>query len=347
MVIDANLYWIPEELFTDDVLQKKFLDCIPAHYGWHASVQKVEGTDKKQFIIEKPEGYANLNYLQGDYKLDKELEDMDRSGVDRAVMKLPGCQEWLTLDLCRYFNDKAAEHASKSEGRLTPLAVVPPYADPENLKELERCRKELGMKTVQLSAHYGDSYLDDEKFEPFFGKLNELHMNAYVHHTPVPVEYKTFCTYNNVRRSYGRIVDQGLAVSRELYSGLFSRYPHVHLAHSMMGGAYYAIRDMMLPHGPGKEENVARFQYDSGDIEKQLRNNITFEMSHAQPWGKSGLEYAVSVVGADHIIYGSSYPVRMDWMTGGPAFIRALNISEEEKDRILYRNAVEFYQLEG
>ena len=346
MVVDANLYWIPEELFTDKKLQKKFLDCIPAEYGWYARLENVEGTEKKQFIFEKPKGYANLNYVQGDYMLEKQLADMDRSGVDHAVMKLPGCQEWLTLDLCRYFNDRAAEHASGSHGRLTALAVVPPYADPENLRELERCRNELGMKTVQLSAHYGNSYLDEEKFAPFFEKLNELHMNAYVHHTPVPVEYKTFCAYNNVRRSYGRIVDQGLAVSRELYSGFFSRYPNVHLAHSMMGGAFYAIQDMMLPHGPKNKEDVSRFQYDNGDIAGQLKENITFETSHAQPWGKSGLEYAISVVGADHIIYGSSYPVKMDWMTGGPEFVRKLDISEQEKEQILCANAVKFYQLQ-
>lgn len=276
MVIDANLYWIPEELFTDSVLQKEFLDCIPAKYGWYGRIEKIDGTDKKQFIIEKPRGYANLNYVQGEYRIEKELADMDRAGVDRAVMKLPGCQEWLTLNLCRYFNDKAAEHAKKSNGRLTALAVVPPFAGEDNLRELERCRSELGMKTVQLSAHYGDKYLDDEAFAPFFNKLNSLHMNAYVHHTPVPVEYKTFCTYNNVRRSYGRIVDQGLAIGRELYSGFFSRYPDVHLAHSMMGGAFYAIRDMMLPHGARKNEEISRFQYDSGDIEKQLRSNIVF-----------------------------------------------------------------------
>ena len=32
-VIDANLYWFPEELFTDDALAGKFLTEIPAEYG--------------------------------------------------------------------------------------------------------------------------------------------------------------------------------------------------------------------------------------------------------------------------------------------------------------------------
>lgn len=345
MVIDSNLYWIPEELFTDAALQRKFLDVIPAAYDWYAHVEKVQGTDKLQFVIEKPKGFANLNYVQGDYILEKQLADMDAAGVDRAVMKLPGCAEWLDIELCRIFNDKAAEHAKKSNGRLAALAVVPPYSTEENLQELQRCFQQLGMKAVQLSAHYGDKYLDDEAFAGFFEKMNELGMNAYVHHTPVPVEYNSFRDYDNVRRSYGRLVDQGLAVGREMYSGFFEKYPNVKLAHSMMGGAFYAIQGMMLPHKAAKKEDVSRFQSDNGDMEAQLKAHVLFETSHAQPWGKQGLEYAVTVVGADHIIYGSSYPVKMDWMMGGPAFIKSLDIAEEDKERILAGNAQEFYRV--
>jgi len=346
LVTDANMYWVPEEIFTNKMLQEKLLNVIPEQYEWYARVETVPGTDKKQFIFEKPKGFANLNYVQGDYTLEKELKDMDEAGVDRGVMKLPGTAEWLDIELCRYFNDAAAAHAAESGGRLTALAVVPPYSTQENLDELERCRNKLGLKCIQLACHYGDRYLDDPAFEGFFTALNELGMNAYVHHTPVPVEFETFRTYDNVRRSYGRIVDQGLAVSREMYSGFFQKYPNVCMIHSMMGGAFYAIQAMMLPHGPSKhKDEVQRFSSDSGDLTESMKKHLFFEMSHAQPWSKSGLEYAVSVVGADKIVYGSSYPVKMDWMMEGPAFVKALDLSEEDKDLMLNGNAERLYQL--
>lgn len=350
MIIDSNLYWIPEELFTDRELQEKLLSVIPARYGWYAHVEEVSGTGKKQFVFEKPLGAPNLNYLQGDYVLETQLADMDKAGVDKAVMKTPGCQEWLDLELCRYFNTKAAEHAAKSGGRLIPMAVVPPFGKtPEEIAdiqaELERCFREFGMKSVQLSCHYGDKYLDDDKFAPLFEKLNELKMTAYVHHTPVPVEYESFTTYNNVRRSYGRVVDQGLAVNRELYGGLFTKYPNVRLVHSFLGGAYYAIAEMMMPHGPAKPQEVSRFQTENTDIRRQFKENIYFEMSHAQPWGKRGLEFAVEMLGADHIVFGSSYPVRREWLLEGPSFIKALEISGEEKDLILGKNAERLYGI--
>ncbi len=346
MVIDANVYWIPESLFTDEDLLKKFFDAIPAEYDWYGKIEDIPGTDRKQIVLEKPKGDPNLNYVQGEYTTSGILAAMDEGGVDIGLLKAPGCHEWLTPELCHIFNEGMAKCASESNGRLIPLAVVAPDS-PNAIDELDYCVNELGMKAVQLCAHYGNSYLDDEKFASFFEKLNELGLTVYVHHTPVPVEYKTFLAYDNVRRSYGRVVDQGLAIGRELYSGFFDRYPNIKMVHSMLGGGFFAISEMMMPHGrAASKDTVDRFQSaGTGDISAQFKNNIYFEMSHAQPWGKKQLLAAIDILGADHIVYGSSYPVRREWMTGGVEYVRDLDISDEEKDLILCENAKRLYEI--
>ncbi|MCD8104418.1 MAG: amidohydrolase [Lachnospiraceae bacterium] len=344
MVIDANLYWVPEQLFTDDALMKRFLG--ETKFGWVGRCEEIPGTNgKKQVVLEKPEGSPNLNYVQGDYVLESMLADLDEAGVDKAVLKVPGCHEWMDLDFCRMFNDGMYEYAKKSGGRLIPLAVIPPYGTQESLAELERCKNELGMNGVQVSAHYGDAYLDDERFSAFFAKVNELEMNVYVHHTPIPAEPQSFLTYNNVRRYYGRCVDQGLAVCREAFSDLFIKYPNIKMVHSMLGGGFFAIANMVFPQQAKKTEDVSRFKSDSGETEARFREHIYFEMSHAQPWGKTQLECAVKVLGADHIIWGTSYPVRKEWLTDGPAFVRALDVTDEEKELMLHGNAEEIYKI--
>ncbi|MCC8066201.1 MAG: amidohydrolase, partial [Clostridiales bacterium] len=104
MIIDANLYWIPEQIFTDDDLMERFLGEVK--YGWHGRCETIPGTDgKKQVVLEKPEGSPNLNYVQGDYVLESQLADLDAAGVERAVLKVPGCHEWMSLEFCRLFND--------------------------------------------------------------------------------------------------------------------------------------------------------------------------------------------------------------------------------------------------
>ena len=341
MVIDANVYWFPEEVFTDDALRARLFQDAPRGYG--VMCRMLERDGRKQIIVEHPIGCPGVDYLQGDYTLEAMLAALDEAGIDKAVMKVPCLHEWLSLDMCRLFNDGMADFSRRSGGRLTALAVIPPWGSPEQLQELERCVNELGVHGVQLCAHYGELYLDDEAFSPLFQKLNELGLTAYVHHTPVPVEYRAIQDYNNLRRSLGRCEDQLTAVGRELFSGMFEKYPKVKLVHSMLGGGFFTYQEMLMPHGPAG--NDGRFTATPETMRKHLAENVFFEMSHAQPWGRVLLETAVNILGADHIVYGSSSPVKAVWRTEGPAFVRELEITEEEKNLILWGNAQRLYHL--
>ena len=53
MKVDANMYWIPEKLFTDEDLREEFLRCIPVEHGVIARCEQIAGTDKKQIVIEE------------------------------------------------------------------------------------------------------------------------------------------------------------------------------------------------------------------------------------------------------------------------------------------------------
>lgn len=341
MVIDANVYWFPEELFENEELLARFFMDIPRGYGTAGKL--VERGGKKQIVIERPVGCAGVDYIQGDYTLKGMLDALDRAGIDKAVMKVPCCHEWLSLELCRRFNDGMADFSRRSSGRLIPLAVLPPWGRKAELAELERCRIEYDMKGVQLCAHYGELYLDDEVFAPLFAKLNEYSMTAYVHHTPVPVDNHALLDYTNLRRSYGRCVDQTTAVSRELFSGMFERYPNVRVVHSMLGGGFFAFLNLMLPPKTRTPDNSGRFDEAAWQMRKYLQNNIYFETSHAQPWGKEALECAIKLLGEDHVVYGSSYPVREVWLTEGPDFVRTLDLPEDVKAKVLGENANALY----
>jgi predicted TIM-barrel fold metal-dependent hydrolase len=345
VVIDANMYWFDEHIFEESQETERFLSEIPISYGIHGYMKENED-QFKQIVIEKPKGYQNLNYMEGDYLLEKQLADMDAGNVQKAILKLPGCHEWMSLDMCKKFNDGMADYVRKSQGRLVALAVVPPLASEACFQEIERCRNELGMSGVQLCAHYGNHYLDSDIFNDFFKKLNEQKTTVYIHHTPVPVQYDCLYDYNNLRRSYGRCVDQTTAICRELFSGFFDRFPNLTFVHSMLGGGFFAIENMLFPPHAKTTEKVARFESNQDNVWKVYKEHIYFETSHAQPWGKQQLECAIQVLGADHIIFGSSYPVRREWLLEGAEFIKMLDISNEEKDMILYKNACQIYHID-
>lgn len=345
MIIDANMYWVPESLFSDEAVLNRFVSEAPQDDNTRVYLRDADGV--RQVIVEKPAGYEALNYAQGDYVLEHMLADMDEAGVDKAVLKVPGANEWMSLETCRFFNDGMAEYARRSGGRLVPLAVIPALDfDDAAAAEIDRCMDELGFAGVQLCSHYGTRYLDDPAFAPLFSCLDAHHATVYAHHVPVPVDCASTVDYNNLRRSYGRCQDQVTAVGRELFSDFFERYPHIRMVHSMLGGGFFAVSEMLLPKPSKRADAVQRFKTDDGTLAQRLHDHIFFEMSHAQPWGASQLKCAIEVLGADHVIFGTSYPVRREWLLDGPAFVRELGLSAADEELVLSGTARALYHID-
>lgn len=343
-LIDANMHWLPENLFTDEQLLSAFVESVPREYGIHAKVAAVPGKPLRQIIIEQPKGYEVLNYAENQYSASGQIADMDQAKIDQAILRMPCWQEWLGLETCKKVNDGLAQHMKRYPGRFQALGVVPPWGSKEALKEAERCIKELGFCGVQMAAHYGRLYLDEEEFRPYFKLLNGLGVPVVVPHTPLPVDYDSIVKYGNLRRQFGRVLAQGTAVGRELFSNLFEEFPNLRLIHSMLGGGFFAFADMLVPPSTGKDA-VDRFEDQSAKFKHYLKENLFFDLSGAPQWGKAQLESAVKILGADHILYGGSYPIRRDWFQEGVAYVRSLAIAEVDKALILGGNARRLFKL--
>lgn len=345
MIIDINMHHLPEDLFTNEKILDGFLSTAPRGFGEIASLGTVE-SGVKQLILEKPKGYQNLNYVDGDYSLEAKLKAMDDAGVDIAILRVPVWQEWLRLETCKIVNDNAADMCKRSGDRIYSTACVPPWGGKENLYELERCLKELGMVGVQLACHYGQLYLDDEVFKPYWRVLNDLDVPVIVHHTPLPVYWQSVYEYTNLRRELGRIIDQATALGRELFSGMFEEFPNLKLIHTMFGGNWFANQNLVMPKKGKKKEAMLRLDMTEGErITKYLKNNIFYDMTHPASWGKEQVECAIKVCGADHLLLGTTFPVFYNWMSEGVEFMKTLDITEEDRTLITSGNAIRLFKL--
>ncbi|MFD7811530.1 amidohydrolase family protein [Streptomyces sp. NPDC059785] len=345
-VVDINIHHLPEDLFSNPKILNGFLDSAPRGFGEIARVADLED-GRQQLILEKPAGFQNLNYVDGDYSAEAKLAAMDEAGVDYGIMRVPVWQEWLPLETCREVNDNAHEIVERSGGRLFSTACIPPWGGKENIYELERCVKELGVVGVQLACHYGQIYLDDPVFEPYLKVIEKLDIPVIVHHTPLPVEWRSVIDYTNLRREYGRIVDQGTAVGRELFSGMFDRMPGLRFVHTMLGGNWFANTALLTPHKSNKKEAITRLDPTGGEkIQSYLENNIFFDLTHPHSWGKDQVECALKVNGADHYMFGSSFPVFYGWMSQGVEFLKeTIEIDDKEREMVLSGNAKRLFRL--
>jgi predicted TIM-barrel fold metal-dependent hydrolase len=319
---------------------------IPRAYGECARLAPIPGSNKLQIIIEKPKGCPNLNYSELNTDGTNRIAVLDEGGVDKAILRIPCVEEWISLETAKIYNDMLAKTVREHPDRLLALAIVPPWSDDDCLYEVERCVKELGCCGVEMSAHYGQLYLDEEDFRPYFKKLNQLGVPVCVHHTPLPVEYREVSRYTNMRRGFGRIIDQMTSLGRVLYSDLLDEFPNLRFIYTMFGGAFYGGMNMIIPRKSTVKEEMDRTDSSLTDkILGRLKDNIYFDMCHAQPWGKDQLEFAIKTLGADHVLYASSYPVRIEWGVKGVEFVKNLDIDEKDKALILGGNAMRLFNI--
>ncbi len=347
MIVDVNMHWFPEETMTDKSLMNSFLRGIPRAYGEH--VKLLPGTDGRQFVMEKPRGYPNINHTNLESDTTARLKAMDEAKVDKAILRIAIFGEWLNLEMCKTVNDLMAKCIRKHPDRFLGLAVVPPWGDEESLDEVDRCINDLGFCGVQISAHYGTLYLDEEEFRPFFKKLNELGVPVCMHHIPLPVEYGQIYKYTNLRRLLGRDIDLLTSLGRIIFSGLLDEFPNLKLIPSEMGGGFFAYADEWFPKKSTVQE-AAEHRLDSApgeNTKRYLERNLYFDASHPMTWGKAQFECAVKVLGADHILFGSSYSVRREWLLKGPQYIQSLDIGGKEKSLILGENAVKLFNIKA
>ncbi len=348
LVIDDNMHFLPTDLFTNEKVLNGFLYSAPITLGVKAYLDKTPDGTKDQIVLATDSGEEILNYVEGDYTLETKIQAMDDAGVDVAMLRMPVWQEWLPLEICKIVNDQAAEMCRRSEGRLVANAVVPPWGRKEDVDELKRCVEELGMVGVQFACCYGNKFLDDELFDGYMKVINDMKIPAVVHHTPGQNAFQNFEEYTVLRREMGRVNVQAAAVGREIYSGMFEKYPDLKFVHTMLGGNWFGFQNLVAPHvSTKKKEAMNRLATNVGREEyfHYLKNNIYFDACHAMSWGKEQMECAVEVCGADHILMGSSFPVFYEWLARSVESIKALDIPQEQKDLIMGGNAQRIFSL--
>jgi predicted TIM-barrel fold metal-dependent hydrolase len=273
------------------------------------------------------------------YDLDEHIRMMDLAGIDAA---------WLTsaagmaadLERSRICNDRARQAERDYPGRFIGAAHANPLGGPEALRELNRCKHELGFQGVTITSEAEGLFLDAPQFEPFWSEAERLGMFVFVHPALKLNFSQQFDGYDTAR-SVGREFSLIMATIRMINAGVFDRHPGltVHIAHlaggiaSMLG----RVRSYQDKDFWGTRGNPRHGMTPKRDFDHYLAHNMVFDT--AGFCGAIGsVKTALVEIPASRIVFATDYPQEIRAREAVRDFVRDIRALGADGERILSGN---------
>ena len=257
-----------------------------------------------------------------------------------------------SAELARMANDEMAELLEKYRQRfVAAIALLPMNNFDAALKETDRAIMDLGFKGVYVHSNINGKPLDDPEFFPLFEKMAQYNLPIYIHpwrsdeHAEYPSEDMSKYMIASV---FGWPYETTAAMSRIVFSGILEKFPNLKVVTHHCGGMvpYYAQR-IVQHYGQAEKRGALHIRKLS---KTPLDYYKMFYADTAIHGNTPALMLACDFFGADRILFGADMPLG-DYYFGFRSYrqtinaIKAMDISEEQKQMILAGNASKLLRL--
>ena len=290
------------------------------------------------------------------------IEFLDEVGVDSTVLYKTGglgfgkifSRDWAT-ELARAYNNWVYDTYVSRGDRFQAMGLLPLQEPAAAVEELRRMVKDLGFVGAMLpSTGAQQPHLGDSKFWPLYEEAEKLGcalgIHGGAHEGLLMDDMSPYAPIN----ALGHPMSQMVAFAGIIFNGVFDKYPGVKIGF-MEAGAAWLLTCMERFNGSW----ASHIQYDPRgrflNIRKgeQVSDYICRHIDEDRIFiGVEGDELAlpetVRITGNKPYLFSSDYPHEVDADTC-KAEINELRenteLSAEDKEAIMYRNAGRFYQL--
>jgi predicted TIM-barrel fold metal-dependent hydrolase len=168
------------------------------------------------------------------------LEDMNAAGIEVQVIShvAPAAQHLKSAEAiaaARRANDQLAAAVARHPDRFAGFATLPTSDPAAAADELERAVTDLGFVGALVNSTLGtnDAFLDDARFEPLLGRLEQLDVPLYLHPAPPPPALRQILfgglpdslSDRLATAAWGWHAEAGLHALRMVTAGVFDRHP--------------------------------------------------------------------------------------------------------------------------
>ncbi len=230
---------------------------------------------------------------------------MDEAGIDISAVSLtcPNVywgDEATSLQAARESNDTMARAQADYPGRIRWFTSLPWQYPRAAVDELKRCCDN-GAVGIMVLANIDGRSLTDPMFGPIWAEIDRRALPVLVHPPDPPGAELMDVTQFDLSWSVGFMFDTTLAITRMIFNGFFDLYPNLKIIASHAGGT--------LPYLAGRFEKGDEVEIPQR--RKMQRKPIDY-LRHIYYdcicYSPKTLEFLVSVVGADRVMFGTDWP---------------------------------------
>lgn len=281
---------------------------------------------------------------------DQRLAFMDANNIQMQIMGYgddtpQNLDPKYSIELCKQANDDLAEAISVHPDRFGGWAALPVGNPEAAAKELDRAVNELGLQGAMIHGYYKDLMFDDPFYEPILAKAEELGVPLYFHPVFIPAEisehyyegkgWSELTAFTFAGAGWGWHEDLGVQMIRLILAGVFDRHPNLKIITGHWGEMVPGFLERM-DQTLGLTVNLKK------SISQTYKDN--FYITPSGMFFDAQLQLTHTEVGADHLMYSLDYPYNHP--ADAAKFLRESGLSQEDQEKIAYRNAEQLLHLD-
>lgn len=314
---------------------RKWLDLLRGQGGQYGLKTRPDGHEEI-FRGDTPVAFPQPGHF--DYGL--RIRQMDDVGIDISIVSLTcpnvywGTEEVSCRAACES-NDNMAEAQKIYPDRIRWFTSLPWEYPRRAVEELARTCDN-GAIGVMVLANVAGRSLNDPFFSPIWEEIDRRALPVLLHPTDPPgVDLMDMGKYD-LSWSVGFMFDTTLAVTRMIFDGFFDLYPNLKLIASHGGGT--------LPYLAGRFEKGDEVELDERRKMKlkpgDYLRHIYYDCITYDP---GALQYLISVVGAERVMFGTDWPHQVHDTKG--SFANTEMLGPGQRDAIRAANAMRVFNI--
>ncbi|ETI68291.1 amidohydrolase family protein [Neobacillus vireti] len=273
---------------------------------------------------------------------EQRIKDMDEEGVDIQVLSpIPvtfsyWAEPEAAEEMARIQNDFIAETVNKYPDRFIGIGTVPLQDVEVSIREMDRCMHELGLKGIEIGTNINGQNLDDPAFTKFFEMAEKWEVPLFVH--PWETLGRERMPRHNFMYTVGMPSETALAAASLICGGVIEKFPGLKVCFAHGGGSFPYILPR-LDQGWKVWPHLRVINKPPSYYAK----NFYFDSLNYDPLN---IKYLVDRFGHEKIVMGSDYPFLLREIPPGEVVDQTVELTEEQKQDILGRNALAFLNIE-